>query len=107
MTEDDTNLLEETLECLKENRIKTDMIKFCMTDDGWFTWDEFVEIARDANYDNSYGLWEIDKSLKIVGEDFYLERHEYDGSEWWEFKKVPQKPNEHAEKIKLLSNWKI
>lgn len=25
----------------------------------------------------------------VVGDDWWLERHEYDGSEWWEFKRLP------------------
>lgn len=29
-----------------------------------------------------------------------MERHEYDGSEWWEFKTIPIKPN------RLLPNFK-
>lgn len=28
----------------------------------------------------------------IVGDDWWMERHEYDGSEWWEFKELPKKP---------------
>ena len=27
--------------------------------------------------------------LKNLGRDFWLERHEYDGSEWWEYKSIP------------------
>jgi hypothetical protein len=27
----------------------------------------------------------------VVGKDWWLERHEYDGSEWWEFKTMPDK----------------
>ena len=27
--------------------------------------------------------------LKIIGKDWWMERREYDGAEWWEFKKAP------------------
>ena len=33
-------------------------------------------------------------SLVVVGKDFWLERNNYDGSEWWEFKQVPVEPFE-------------
>lgn len=35
--------------------------------------------------------------LIVVGKDFWLERHEYDGSEWWEFKSIPMEPEETIE----------
>ena len=30
----------------------------------------------------------------VVGNNWWLERHEYDGSEWWEYKQFPVKPEE-------------
>jgi len=30
-------------------------------------------------------------SLTVAGDDWWLERHGYDGSEWWEFKTLPKK----------------
>jgi hypothetical protein len=30
--------------------------------------------------------------LEIVGDDWWLERHEYDGAEWWEYKTKPSMP---------------
>lgn len=41
------------------------------------------------NYDDGYGGQEIDSSLVIVGDDWWLERAEYDGAGWFEFKKQP------------------
>lgn len=46
----------------------------------------------DFEYDNGYGDSEI-PDIKIVGKDWWLERYEYDGSEWWEFKTLPVKPS--------------
>ena len=40
-------------------------------------------------YDDGYGITEVNMGLKLVGKDFWLERHEYDGSEWWEYKTLP------------------
>lgn len=55
-------------------------------------WRDFAKIA-DFEYDDGYGGQEIQKGLVIVGKDWWLERHEYDGSEWWEFKTLPERPN--------------
>lgn len=51
-------------------------------------WAHFTKIA-DFVYDNGYGLEEIPLGLVVVGTDWWLERHEYDGAEWWEFKEMP------------------
>ena len=58
---------------------------------GYFSFDKFKEIA-DFEYDDGYGGAEI-PDVRIVGSNWWLERGEYDGSEWWEFKTIPQKPN--------------
>lgn len=50
---------------------------------------EFFETAKTINYDSGYGLNEIHMGLTIVGDDWWLERCEYDGSEWWEFRTLP------------------
>ena len=65
--------------------------------------DNFMKIAKETNYDNGYGRNEIPISLKIVGKDWWLEREEYDGSEWFEYKTLPEKPEEELfiEKIKI------
>jgi len=85
------NLLKETIECLSENeKTEKDVIwvgckkfKSC--------WAHFTKIA-DIEYDDGYGGAEIAQDLLVVGSDFWLERHEYDGSEWWEFKQMPKEP---------------
>lgn len=51
--------------------------------------EQFKELALNTDYDNSWGAPEVATDLKIVGSDFWLERHEYDGSEWWEYKTMP------------------
>lgn len=56
------------------------------------SWAQFEEWALDYNYDDGYGSAEVNPSLVIVGDDWWLERNEYDGSEWWEFKSLPNKP---------------
>lgn len=51
--------------------------------------DYFFEIA-DREYDSGYGGQEVNAALVIVGDDWWLERGEYDGSEWWEYKTMPK-----------------
>ena len=42
-----------------------------------------------VHYNDGYGLEEINTKLILVGKDFWLERGTYDGSEWWEYKSMP------------------
>ncbi len=32
----------------------------------------------------------FDDVIAICGKDFQITKHEYDGSEWWEFKQMPE-----------------
>lgn len=101
------NLLDETLEVMKRNHKVPEDVNFIRCkldnwaqDDGYaeyeyyMTWDDFAEQANKI-YDNGYGGTEIKDNLQIVGKDWWLERHEYDGSEWWEFKSLPTQPKEY------------
>ena len=93
------NLLEETIKILKEYRKEISDIKWIGSYDYYVNIDDFLRVA-DTNYDSGYGRQEVATNLFIVGDDWWLERHEYDGSEWWEFKSIPIKPN------KVLPNFK-
>ena len=52
--------------------------------------------ALDFSYNSGFGIEEVFEDLILVGKDFWLERHEYDGSEWWEYKVIPSKPKKSA-----------
>lgn len=60
------------------------------------SWSDFEKLA-DFNYDAGYGGIEIASGLVVVGNDWWLERGEYDGSEWWEFKRLPERPDDTTE----------
>lgn len=99
------NLLEETIQCLNENgKSENDVlwIGFGYDKDEnplyKTTWEDFSENAN-FDYDNGYGGAKIPDDLIIVGKDFWLERHEYDGAEWWEFKTMPKEPKEQKKII--------
>lgn len=102
------NLLKETIEDLNENNKKTiDVLwvgrhyydfenKKLVTYKA--TWDEFC-MKANFEYDAGFGSAKIPGDLIVVGKDFWLERHEYDGSEWWEFKAMPEEPTETRELV--------
>lgn len=92
------NLLKETIDVLEANGKKLSDILF-IKHDPIFDWEpkvrnckvntELLKAILDIDYDNGYGATEINIRLKLVGKDFWLERKEYDGSEWWEYKELP------------------
>ena len=84
------NLLTETTEKLKEEELTWDDVRFVRTEHNQFTVDEAKKMM-DFAYDAGYGGTEVDESLMVVGDDWWLERREYDGSEWWEFKTMPNR----------------
>ncbi len=101
------NLLNETLEIMKKNNKTPEDVNFIRCKwSNWekdfeyseykhyMTWDDFASQA-DKEYDNGYGGTEVKDDLQIVGTNWWLERHEYDGFEWWEFKSLPKKPKEY------------
>lgn len=109
-----SNLLRETIQCLSENgKSPSDVLWVgrsqysCCGHDAVgrpihklqsykSTWQDFCSKA-DFIYNAGYGLPEIPTDLIVVGEDFWLERADYDGSEWWVFKTMPTEPEETRE----------
>ena len=88
---DSINLLQETIDELKTMGKNENDVIWVGNDKVSTSWEHFTKIAN-VDYSNGYGGAEIDGSLLVVGSDFWLERHEYDGSEWWEYKTLPKKP---------------
>lgn len=95
------NLLEETIKELQENGKDESMVKWCGTKNLRFSWSKFKELA-DVNYDSGFGSTEVAVNLVVVGEDWWLERGEYDGSEWWVFKSFPKSPVAVRAPLKLI-----
>jgi hypothetical protein len=88
------NLLQETIDYLKENGKSVSDVQWVGSEDVFFSWEEFAKVA-DISYNDSYGIVEIVFDLVVVGSDFWLERSIYDGSEEWAFKTLPKKPETH------------
>ena len=85
------NLKDETLEVLKENGKTKDDIVWIGNVEFRIPNNSFWMLA-DRIYDPGFGGTEVADDLLIVGQNWWLERHEYDGSEWWEYKELPKMP---------------
>lgn len=85
------NLLQETIDKLIEHGKSIEDVQYVTDGQYRTTWEEFAEVANQEYY-NGYGGAAVELCLKIVGNSFWLERHEYDGSEWWSYKTQPVRP---------------
>jgi hypothetical protein len=85
------NLIDETIRILAKWHKKPEDVKWVGHSDGKkaLSWEKFVELAKDIIYNHGHGSQEINANLVIVGEGWWLGRHEYDGSEWWVFNTMP------------------
>lgn len=90
-------LAKETEEILTKHEKTWKDVRWIGDDRGCIDVKEFRKRA-DRRYDSGFGGQEVNPKLKVVGDDWWLERHEYDGSEWWEFKELPVQP-------KILGTW--
>lgn len=94
------NLLKETREILAcHGKTVFDILWFGTRE---AVWEADIQKLFSIEYDGGFGGAEIPENLLVVGEDWWLERHEYDGSEWWEFKQLPVKPLAVKRVINLL-----
>lgn len=94
----ETNFWNETLEELKDNGKVWEDVCWVGTSDTRIELASFKERA-DFCYDSGFGSEEINLDLLVVGKDWWLERHEYDGAESWEFKSLPLEPEKVNDKI--------
>lgn len=98
-----TNLLQETIQAIKNSGHKVQDIVFIGSIDSGYscTWNEFLLLA-DIEYDSGYGGQEVASDLTIVFSDgSTMWRREYDGSEWWEYSKPVESPKERKKITKL------
>jgi len=95
------NLLKETLKNLEERGKQSKDVLWIGNSQYYFNWDDFVILANQE-YDDGYGTAEVAIDMKVVGKDFWLERHEYYGSEQWEFKVLPEKPAKYLKPNRII-----
>ena len=86
------NLLEETIHKMQDYGKNPKNVLWIGSKDGKYAinWEKFVEIA-DRLYMPDSEVQLIAKDLVIVGDDWWLERKEYNGGEWWNFVQTPKK----------------
>lgn len=98
------NFYKETETHIESEGRKTEDIVFIGSQDGEWgiaSWKKFHELAN-FRYDAGYGSAEIPVDLIIIFKDgSYMERGEYDGSEWWETKKTPAVPTQFKPIVNL------
>ena len=86
-------------ELIQETKDFMDALGYTKEDIQWIGGDDFtvpIDCFWNASpqfYESGYGWPEAATDLKIVFKDnTWLERAEYDGSEWWEYMKCPVMP---------------
>ena len=85
------SLLQQTLEMLQDYDLTEDDVIWVGSEDFSISWEDF-KLFADVEYYSGYGSPEVATDLVIVGEGWWLERSEYDGSEWWSMKQAPKQP---------------
>ncbi len=90
----ESSFLEETVRVLADNNKTVDDIQWIgLRDKASFPIDSALSFMNTFTYDGGYGWEYINRGFVIVGDGWWLERGEYDGSEWWEFKQTPTVPD--------------
>jgi len=89
---ENANLLQEVLGVFRANDKAPADVRWIGSANGALaiSWDAFERIA-DREYDRGFGHCEVAPDLVIVGDDWWMERKEYAGREWWEFKTQPRR----------------
>lgn len=100
------NLLKETLKVLSDHEKTMDDVLAIGGSEFQITKDDFIRLA-DHEYDKGYGRQEVARDLVLVGKDFWMERNEYDGSEWWEYKTNLATGNLPFKKISALTTQQV
>lgn len=95
------NLWDETVKILEQFSKTFEDVVWIGRDDFTISKEQFKKLSNRC-YDAGFGAPKVAMDLKIVGRDWWLERHEYDGSEWWEFKELPTKPREERKVDRVL-----
>lgn len=90
------NLLNETEEELATYGLTWDDVKFVRAHGCCFTDIDQIRSMMDFNYNADYGMREVDLSLVVVGDNWWLERETFDGAEWWELGTMPTRPEQQA-----------
>lgn len=86
-----TNLKESTISALLKHGKSINDVKWIGCRFFKIPIDKFWEMS-DREFNAGYGSAEVAEDLLVVGDTWWLERGEYDGSEWWQYKEKPEEP---------------
>ncbi len=101
------NFLRETLDFLKECDKTEEDVLYVSNGTTYCTWQDFVKQAElVGDYDDGFGSQEICPHLTIEGTNWFMQRHEYDGSENWEFYGERIKPENYNPSFEFTRNHK-
>lgn len=99
------NAKEEFLNHIGYRKVKCSKIAFYSTTYNYLKlgyneeqYEEFLKVI-DVNYDNGYGGQEL-YGIIWYEDGTWSERGEYDGSEWWEYKSMPEIDKELTNNLK-------
>jgi hypothetical protein len=81
-------LLDETVKKLDAFGLSPQDVLWVAGEHHWFSWEDFKAIA-DVEYYSGLGSQEVAKDLVLVGKNWWMTRHEYDGAESWTYHKRP------------------
>ena len=92
------NLQEETLEAIRGSGKNIEDIAYCNIYYSYWRNKDSINICVDTfdidslnlKYDAGYGSQEIFGFI-VFTDNSWLQRREYDGSEWWEYFKTPER----------------
>jgi len=85
-----TNLLHETETEIISNGKSPNDVQWVGNGKYVISWEEFKKVGN-VEYYQGYGAQEIARDIMIVGSDWWMVRHEYDGAEGWVFNTLPKK----------------
>lgn len=88
------NLWEETIGKLAVHDKNFDDVMYIQGSDFGITKEKFEQVAKKSIYNSDFGSAKVAEDLVLVGDNWWLERQEYDGNEWWEYKEKPKQINE-------------
>ena len=97
------NLLKETTIALKEQGKTWDDVLWVGSKDLEISVSNFKAMAN-KKYNDGYGAPLVPMDLVIVGDSWWLERQEYDGAEFWQFKEQPKRPRKRGSVKTLITS---
>lgn len=92
-----TNLWEETTRMLAAHGKTFENVEYVQGANFGITKENFEQVAKKSEYYSGFGAAKVAEDLVVVGDNWWIERHEYDGSEWWEYKEKPKQISEIKE----------